>query len=212
MVASSFYTTEPNAPMNTDATSVADSPMIVGNPALSGRMQRRSNKTALMIGIPVAALMMLGLGAAVVLGDKGSDLQTTTTQTSQTTTAQTVPDAPPMNPVAAALPTPVHAAANTMDATPPVTQSAAPTPVRHLATNTTRHTVVSHRARATATDASQSGADVSAQVPAVPTTPTRIPPPTTTVPATPQVVTAPPTAAPTPQPVNPAPDTTTTQP
>jgi len=202
MVASSFYTTEPNAAMNTDAKSVSDSPMIVGNPALSGRTQRRSNKTALMIGIPVAAVLMLGLGAAVMLGDKGSDQQTTTTETSRTTTAQTVSAPPAVNAVPA-VPTPVQAAANTMDATPPVTQSAAPTPVRHLATNATRH--ASHRA--TATDATQSGADVSARVP---TTPSSIPPPAATVPpANPPVISAPPAVA---QPVNPAPDTTTTQP
>lgn len=208
MAASNYYSPQPDVSVNTDVDPVTDAPMVVGNPALSRRSQKKSNKNALMIGIPVAAVLIAGLGAAVMMSDKGSSPGgATTTQTSQTTTtASTAPAAAPAV-AAPTAPVPVHAAANTMDATPPVTQSAEPTPVRHAAV---RH-LASRSARTAAPSAEDSSADVNATVPVNP--PAATTPSVSTV-TPPPVVSAPPPAA-TPQagqPVNPAPETTTTQP
>lgn len=211
MVASTYYTPEPDPTTNTSVDPVMEAPMVVGNPALSRREPKRQNKTALMVGIPVAAVLIVGLGAAVMMADKGSSPGSTTTQTSQTTTASTMPaPAPVPAPVAAApvAPTPVQAAANTMDATPPVTQSASPTPAHHAVTRHLASRSARSGAAPSAADASTSGADVSATVP--------VNPPAASAPTTPPVVSAPPPAV-TAQPsagqsVNPAPDATTTQP
>lgn len=211
MAASNYYSPQPDATVNTGVDPVTDTPMMVGNPALSRRSQKKSNKNALMIGIPVAAVLIAGLGAAVMMGDKGSSVgEATTTQTSQTTsTASTAPAAVP-TPLAAVpeAPVPVHAAANTMDATPPVTQSAEPTPIRHAPV---RH-VASRSSRSAAPSAADNSADVSATVPVNPPATT----PSASAMTPPPVISAPPPAA-TPQPqagqpVNPAPDSTTTQP
>ena len=201
MAASNYYSPEPDAAINTGIDPVVDAPMIVGNPALSRRTQKKSNKNALMIGIPVAAVLIVGLGAAVMMSDKGSSAgDATTTQTSQTTTT-TAATAPAPVAAAAPAPTPVQAAANTMDATPPVTQSAQPTPapihratVRHVASRSTSE-------RAAAPSVGDNTADVNATVPVNP-------PAAMATPTPPPAATAPQAG----QPVNPAPDTTTTQP
>ncbi len=183
MAASNYYSPEPDAAINTGIDPVVDAPMIVGNPALSRRTQKKSNKNALMIGIPVAAVLIVGLGAAVMMSDKGSSPgDATTTQTSQTTT--------------------------TTAATPPVTQSAQPTPapihratVRHVASRSTSE-------RAAAPSAGDNTADVNATVPVNPPAAMATPTPPPVISAPPPATTAPQAG----QPVNPAPDTTTTQP
>jgi len=168
-MATNFDFPEPEMRQTTE-----EQPMF-GNPVLAPRRKRRGR--ALLIGIPLAVVAIALAGAAffVTSGNRDMAADTSATETADTTGAAAPPVAPAVNPPSAA---PAALAAATP---PPVANPAAvPPEAASPPARPTRHAAVTRRAHTPrASSASDSSADVSADV-ASPKPPVVNPPPSTT--------------------------------